>query len=222
MNELRCLVRLILEAAVVSQAAAGQNLALYRRKNGENAQYILYDPAALATEMPKYEDAGGDLDKVIYGYLEVKPHHGDSWGAGEVKFAAARKGYGPLMYELAMSDFESGLFPDRISTSDAARNVWKRYAQRPDVEKKPFDDKEHPKTAPKIDDAKMIPDFDGEEAYLNQAYKGSGDPAGKPGLMANHRDALATFADQGTPPAQLEQTLRSMADEYFGTRYRNS
>lgn len=223
MKALRQAIRqIILEAAVASTQAAGQGLALYRKGTGVSVGYVLYNPAALATELPAYGEGGGDITKVIYGYLDVKPHKGDCWNAGEIKFSAAQKGYGPLMYELAMSDFENGLFPDRLSTSDAARNVWKKYAQRSDVAKKPFDDAKNPKTPPKADDCKMIPDFDGEEAYLNQAYMGHGDRGGKAQMMQQHKDTVATIADQQQRPAtEVEQLLWSMADEYFGMRYRD-
>lgn len=184
--------------------------------------YVLYNPAKLAEELPKWRDAGGDINSVIYGYLDVRPHKGDCWGAGEIKFSAAQKGYGPLMYELAMSDFEGGLMSDRNSTSDAARNVWKKYAQRADVGKKPFDDAKSPKTPPKVDDCKLIPDFDGEEAYLNQAYLGRGDAGGKAQMIQLHKDTVATLADSlQMPPNEVEQAVYHMGDEYFGTRYRD-
>lgn len=207
---------------MASQQAASQGLALYRKGTGSSVVYVLYNPAKLAEELPKWQDAGGDINSVIYGYLDVRPHKGDCWNAGEIKFAAAQKGYGPLMYELAMSDFENGLFPDRLSTSDAARNVWKKYNQRGDVQKKPFDDVKNPKTAPKVDDCKLIPDFDGEEAYLNQAYVGHGDPGGKAQMMQLHRDSVPTVAEKlAMPTNEVEQAIFHMGDEYFGTRYRD-
>jgi hypothetical protein len=213
---LRQAVRRILEAAVGSGQAAGQNLALLRKNNGGNVVYVLYDPSKLAAAMDE-----GDPGGVIYGYLDVKPHQGDAWNAAEVKYSAAEKGYGPLMYELAMSDFHA-LMPDRLSTSQAARAVWQKYASRADVEKKPFDDVSHPKTPTKADDAKLIPDYDGEIAYLNQAYAGDGDGGSKPTLMAHHKDAVATIADQlQASPDAVERKIMHMGDEYFGNRYRD-
>lgn len=222
MEPLRRAVRHILEAAVASKQAAGQGLALYRKGTGVSVVYVLYDPAKLSEQIPLWQDAGGDVSQVIYGYLDVKPHKGDCWNAGEIKFSAAQKGYGPLMYELAMSDFENGLMPDRNSTSAAARKVWQVYNQRSDVQKKPLDNKAQPKTPPKADDCRMIPDFDGDEAYLNQAYVGSGDAGGKAQMMQLHKDSVATIADQlKMAPKEVEQAIYSMGDEYFGTRYRD-
>lgn len=222
MDPLRRIVRHLLEAAVASTQAASQGLALYRKGTGVSVVYVLYNPAKLAEQIPLWRDAGGDLSQVVYGYLDVRPHKSDCWGAGEIKFSAAQKGYGPLMYELAMSDFEGGLMSDRNSTSDAARKVWKTYNQRADVQKKPFDDPKNPKTPPKVDDCKFIPDFDGEEAYLNQAYVGSGDSGGKTQMMQLHKDSVATVADQlKIPSNEIEQAIYHMGDEYFGMRYRD-
>lgn len=222
MEPVRKLVRHILEAAVAGQQAAAQNLALYRKGTGSSVVYVLYDPTTFATELPKYQDAGGDIATVIYGYLDVKPHNGDCWNAGEIKFSAARKGYGPLMYELAMSDFQNGLMSDRLSTSDAARNVWKKYAQRTDVGKKQLDDKTKPKTPSKADDCKFIPDFDGEEAYLNNVYVGRGDGGSKGQLMNNHTIAVKNVvANTGMSEQDVLSTIFSMGDEYFSSRYRD-
>jgi len=207
---------------VASSQAASQNLALLRKSNGINIIYVLYDPAKLAVGIGDSETPG-----VIYGYLDVMPHHGDSWNAGEIKYSAAEKGYGPLMYELAMSDFPTGLMPDRFSTSPAARKVWQKYAARSDIEKKPFDDVKKPKTKPKVDDAKLIPDWFDNDAnddisYLNAAYVGSGDGASKPTLIANHKDAAATLADElQTNVAAIESKIMHMGDDYFGNRYRD-
>ncbi len=221
-GNLRRVVRHILEAAVGGSQAAGQNLALYRGKDRDEVVYILYDPTALTTELLKWTEGSGNAANVIWGLIQMKPHPGECWGAAEVKYSAARKGYGPLMYELAMSDFKSGIMSDRNSTSIAARNVWQKYMQRADVQKKPLDDKNKPKTVPKVDDCRMIPDFDGEEAYLNHAYIGSGDASSKPTLMKNHADCITTLVDQtGKQQPQIEKIILEMGHEYFGARYNN-
>lgn len=188
MESIRLIIRHLLEAAVASKQAAGQNLALLRRNSGKYIQYILYDPQELENEFTMYEKGAGDEAKVIYGFLEVRPHDGECWNAAEIAASAAKKGYGPLMYELAMSDFENGLMPDRSTTSPAARKVWQVYTQRSDVSKFPLDDKRNPKTPPKIDDCSIVPDVDGDIAYLNQAYVGRGDTDGKSILLKKPQD----------------------------------
>lgn len=55
----------------------------------------------------------------------------------EVVNSAATKGFGPLMYELAMSSLgQTWIMPDRASVSSDAAGVWNRFYDREDVAKK--------------------------------------------------------------------------------------
>lgn len=57
--------------------------------------------------------------------------------AYEVSLVSAVKGYGPLLYDVAMEYATmkgGGLMADRHAVSDAALDVWKHYMRRPDVE----------------------------------------------------------------------------------------
>jgi hypothetical protein len=61
--------------------------------------------------------------------------------AHQVEVVAAESGYGPIMYDLAMSIAPNGLFADRREVSPAARKVWDYYfKKRPNIEKKMLDD----------------------------------------------------------------------------------
>ena len=71
--------------------------------------------------------------------LERKPVPGGNvW---EVVHSAAAKGYGPMLYDLAMEFVvrhlgDLGITPDTSVVSDEARGVWSYYlSSRPDVEK---------------------------------------------------------------------------------------
>ena len=60
------------------------------------------------------------------------------WGVWEVETIEAEKGYGPLLYDVALEiaflDGASGVIPDRSGVSTAAENVWIHYQEhRPDV-----------------------------------------------------------------------------------------
>ena len=56
--------------------------------------------------------------------------------AWEVSTSAAIGGHGPTMYDLVMSLSPHGLYPDRGSVSEDARDLWRFYANnRPDIEK---------------------------------------------------------------------------------------
>jgi len=164
-----------------------------------------------------------DITKAIVGFISVLPHQGKCWNAGEVKLSAAQKGYGPLMYQFAMSDFTGGLFPDRGSTSSAARVVWQKYGQRADVVKKKFDDEKNPKTPDPADDCSMArgTTMDGDEAYLNQAYDAPGDASGRSGFMTKHKEFLASMAAKKIQSGVVESTIENLGDEYFGGRYRD-
>lgn len=221
---LRRLVRgILMEAAATSQVASSANLALMRRQSGGQMAYVLYVPAGVEQILTSGDIEPDAIAKAIVGFISIKPHEGEAWNAGEVKLSAAQKGYGPLMYQYAMSDYAGGLFPDRGSTSQAARGVWQKYAARSDVEKKPFDDPKNPKTPEPIDD--MIPArgtaYDGDEAYLNQAYDAPGDASGRSGLMQAHTTFLQNMAAKKFNKQTVETMIDSLGDEYFGARYRN-
>ena len=232
-RDLRRLVRKLLEAAVVGQTAAGQGLALLRKQKGNGIEYVLYDPKLLAKHVfdtgikngkgTPFDEIVSSFNsiEIIYGYLDVRSHNGDCWDAGEIKFSAAQKGYGPLMYELAMTDFGKIMSDHGAGTSTSARSVWQKYDQRVDVKKFPFDDVKNPKTPPKTDDCKILPDADGEIAYLNQAYAGKGDASGKEVMMRAHQAFVGQMTAEGFKVADVELALRMMGDEYFGRRYKS-
>ena len=69
---------------------------------------------------------------------------------------------GPVVYEYAMSVSAYGIAPDRTIVSKSARNIWKKYAERPDIKKKKFDDKNNPQNDDKTDDCTLhnIPELD--------------------------------------------------------------
>jgi hypothetical protein len=185
--------------------------------------YVLYVPATVEQMLTSGNIETSDIAKAIVGYLVIKTHEGDCWNAGEVKLAAAQKGFGPLMYQYAMNDYAGGLFPDRGSTSQAARAVWQKYDQRADTKKSKFDDKKSPKTPDPNDDCDLArgTTLDGEEAYLNQAYDAPGDAGGRSTLMTNHNNFLTAMAQKKFNKQVVESTIENIGDEYFSGRYRD-
>lgn len=77
------------------------------------------------------------------GWIMIAPARprldgGDCDGAFVVQASLAKKGWGPMLYDLAIewaSINGEGLTPDRDTVSDAAFSVWKRYMSRSDVKK---------------------------------------------------------------------------------------
>jgi len=76
---------------------------------------------------------------------------------------SAERGYGPLLYELAMTYvYPKGItMSDDSSTSQDAMNVWEKFASRSDVEKKPIVRTQKTDKEEWFDD--MSQDFDDEK-----------------------------------------------------------
>lgn len=221
---LRLIIRTILEAAANSQVAAAAGQALMRRDIGKGRTvYTLYVPSVVEQMLVSGNIETADIAKAIVGYMVIQTHEGECWNAGEVKLAAAQKGFGPLMYQYAMNDYAGGLFPDRGSTSQAARAVWQKYDQRADTKKNKFDDKKNPKTPDPGDDCDLArgTTLDGDEGYLNQAYDAPGDAGGRSTMMANHNNFLAAMAQKKFNKQVVESTIENLGDEYFSGRYRD-
>lgn len=220
-SNLRKYIRILVEAAVGGEQASKGGLALFRGQKGPHYLYVLYDPKALA------EEAKGEglynmrfdrpLDQIILGFLKAEPRSGDCNDAMEVKMSAASKGYGPLMYDIVMSDGDGGLMPDRISTSDKAKNVWKFYSsKRKDVKKTPLDDYDNPKTPDTGDDCQVVDDKDD---VLNYSYDGAGQSGAKSQLLQRHEEVAAQFAENGMKKQALESILMNMGQSLFDAKY---
>ena len=71
------------------------------------------------------------------GYISFVLTHGDVYG---IYGAYSERGYGPLLYELAMTYvYPKGItMSDDSSTSQDAMNVWEKFMTRKDVIKKPI------------------------------------------------------------------------------------
>lgn len=80
----------------------------------------------------------------VYGFVSVKRDEdfGGCLGAWVVDFSTVSKGWGPLLYDVAIEWCTmrgKGLMPDRLAVSNKAYAVWEKYVQRSDVEKVQLD-----------------------------------------------------------------------------------
>lgn len=221
MKALRRYIRMLVEAAVSGEQAMQGGLALFRNNRGNRVDYILYDVKALADESKKpgfmSMRLSRPIDEIVIGFVRGMPHSGDCNDAMEVKMSAAAKGYGPLMYDIVMSDGEGGLMPDRVSTSDQAAKLWQFYSgKRKDVEKKPFDDADDPKTPDDDDDCSLVND---PNDVLNYSYDGAGNTGAKSQLMQRHEEAVAQFAEHDMPKKFIEGMLGQLGDSFFDKKY---
>ena len=193
------------EAAMSVQQAQAQGLAL----KAVGPMMILYDPKILLSGLQSEEPDADQLSDGIYGFIEVKKPGGKDkcWNAYMVRTVAAQKGYGPLMYDMAMQVY-GRIMPDRNQVTPAAAAIWKYYIEkRNDVEKLKFDDVTVPETPDTQDDCTLH--YDNPE--LNYAIGGGGHDVG--GLRANH----AAFLKTGGPSA--DHLLDSAADAFFRKMY---
>jgi len=114
---------------------------------------LLNDPEYSNVFITIEHDAADERYKIQYtledGYPRIEPPKGMlafrkmQWSktngpcanAWEVAFANAAKGWGALLYEIALElAGEDGLVPDRFSVSEYAKAVWDKYETRGDVE----------------------------------------------------------------------------------------
>lgn len=109
---------------------------------------------------------------VVKGILGIRNHDknvGKSYGTKTVAFVASQPGYGPLLYDIALS-IVPGLSPDRRKVSTTAKGVWDFYLNnRSDIDKKPYDDIVNPKTPSKEDDSVLFKP-NKQDNSLNYAY----------------------------------------------------
>ena len=71
--------------------------ALYTRESSKEKLFVLYDPVGVKQALMEDKPIQG---KYIYGGITIKPDPDED--AYEVDFITAKKGYGPILYMLAM------------------------------------------------------------------------------------------------------------------------
>jgi hypothetical protein len=168
------------------------DLALTKKSTSRNVGFILWDPEALRNLIMRVTEGFlspddkmnsrlmAKVDQEAYkrikdwavGMIQLVSHRNELWDAWEVQMSAARKGYGPLMYDIAMSAC-GRITSDRRSISKSAESVWAYYHdRRSDVKKLPFDDRKNPRTPPKIDDAELYGNEVGQSP-LDYTYEGA-------------------------------------------------
>jgi len=136
-----------------------QHLALYRGRYKKNwVIYLLFHPALL-NDILNYKNIKlSALSTHVYGMVRVKTVWAEKpptecSGAWEVDRAAAKKGWGPTMYDIVMGDSPNGIMADRDSVSKKASRVWDfYYKNRTDVSKTPLDYNEYQWTTDTDDD----------------------------------------------------------------------
>jgi hypothetical protein len=126
---------------------------------------------------------------------------------------ASEKGYGPFLYELAMSTVNPSWYaPDDISrVSSQAKNVWDKFCNRDDIEKKiketlekSFLEKNHPAIT-------SIPDC---EYSLFYQYRMK-----SPLSYSQYILSKSTAVELGYQPKEFEELISDLASEFFLEKY---
>ena len=150
-----------------------------------------------------------------HGYVEVFRARGDtgpcldSW---VVSGTRAERGWGPLLYEVALewaSQNGGGLTPDRSTVSGHAQAVWNKYAARSDVGRKQMDI-DHTLHGTTVDGTaldqypQLTPDIKVDDCYQSMAVDDAG--------AKWHESPLSKMYYKGTPEVMtaLEQAGRLM------------
>lgn len=119
-------------------------LGIYARRHGSNSASFAYciigEDGSITPVITKNHANELGLEEPWGAITIDKP--GDCLDAWVVSASKASKGWGPLLYEVAIewaSMNGSGLTPDRTSVSDEALAVWEKYFTRDDIQKKQLD-----------------------------------------------------------------------------------
>jgi len=105
-----------------------------KTEGSEWARWDIVKGKANYYEKTYYPDA-------IYGHIDIGKIHqnryGECLGAWMTRMADTAKGFGPMLYDIAMeyaTESGSGLIADRGGVTPAAEGIWKKYLERDDVE----------------------------------------------------------------------------------------
>lgn len=181
---------------------------------------VLWDPAALMSELKEKGDPETKIrlssSTWILGMMTLASPGPDHWKSWEVKSVAARKGFGPGIYDTAMSLFGM-IHADRKNVSSSAQKVWDQYKnKRQDVQGLAFDDKESPQTPQKVDDGDLHPG--GKYNATNFAYKGAKVPAAA--MRSLHNSSIAKIAKAaGLAVKDVNSLIIECAEDFFASKY---
>ena len=232
-------MRVLSEAAKTIADAESQGLALIIQGHGI-IEFFLYSPSTFMASLNASDGTSDVLNEAgwnsMVGMIMLDDTGSSRRSAGpcrdayQVRGPAADAGYGPLMYDIAMSwASERGrpITSDRANgftaTSQSARKVWRHYADagagtHGSVVTEPFDNIYDPRTPPITDDCVLA---SGPYPALNAAYS-TKNPVPLAKLLRNHEDHTYMVADYMTKKLGREfnkhlvtRVITSTGDDFF-------
>lgn len=180
----------IVDYTDIRDVLGGDNAELQAKYPGKTAEDIRSAGVAVKNSIIK-----GEINVLKIGFVSD-----DIWSVSSV---AAEKGFGPLMYELAMSAVSPAwVSPDNPSSvSPSAHVVWSRFFNRQDVEHKKREDIE-----------RLAPDETSKDSPTLYQYRLK-EPLNYKGLILNGKDPITRLRD-------AEGFLNRQASIFFSNKYR--
>lgn len=227
MENLRSYIRRILIEAMQADI---NNFGLMKSGSGNQMDFILYDVVSFVEKMKREKRMEID-QSIILGTITVEKHSGfgpchDAW---DVTTVAAVKGYGPVMYDIAMGHVPSKtLMPDRANVSASAKAIWKYYKNnRSDVEALPLDTGSRSGLDLVDDGGKKVKKDDcfsmhmGKDSdFLNYAYSAKSGGVATSGAILNHQKLVnALNSHKEGLGKSFEIKLIQKATEYFSSKF---
>ena len=217
---------LLSESAKTVADAQSENLALYVGARSHSNLLVLYNPDKILKSLRFYKKTGS-LDFVqepITGMMCLNDtfdnKHCPAWNAYEVTVVAAQKGWGPLLFDIAMTEFETLMIDRSGQVSVEARNLWRYYLDsRNDVEKLRLDDYYHPRTKNTKDDTRKLYNPDTKNNFMNYAFRAKS-RLDVSSLKKNHEE-LTQSAKKINSKIDIESFLEAKANSYFSDKYSN-
>lgn len=237
-NIIRNLIREIIKEAVKTNEL--KNLYLWVNKRGNSKNYILFHSNFERSFIDNINQLTSDNNKDFWKAIDNIVHdstlaiidtdkNSDCYEAEKVYSAAAVKGWGPTIYDIAMSMSPTGLIGDRSSVSKDAYSVWDYYKEkRTDVNKKPLDWNRKKWTKKTEDDCnagsstnylrdgRKTDNFDiWKEDALSWVYNKDKIPEVEICL-----DNMVTFLSNiQVPYEKIKKIMRGISYEFFGIKY---
>lgn len=189
------------EVAKDMASVLSEKLALRVSNQNGYISLDLYDPLIIEDKIVENDYSRSAFAEAIIGSISFEYRKNDGfWMVGG---SAAEKGYGPLMYDLAMSvispDF---LGADRASVSEQARKVWNYML------------------TVRANDYQMIPIRSKEDAPALKHAFAIKNPIDYSGLVANHNEAVERFYRLYKVRSEItNDAIETGGNKFFSIKY---
>jgi len=199
--------------------STSSNVALQHNDNGGDHSFIMYDAQVVnnaADTYGKEKDTNPDvmtnfvatLKESIIGILSMELATDGCGYNYEISIVAAKKGYGPLLYDTALSVAKEdgmGVIPDRDGVTGPAQSVWEYYIRN-------RGDTVHERLP------STCPESDAHNPNMEHSFKIKS-PINYSIMKSLHSDVMETAKQAGIPNRLFRSYLNAHATSYFTKKY---